>query len=285
MNSRLNRPLVGNAVFSVSTMSDNETSLLHTMQPLTRFSSRAEAYAQYRPSYPTAAIAIILAGLGDPQQLVAADIGAGTGISARLLANQGVQVWAVEPNPAMQQAATPHPRIRWQTATAEATDLPDHYMDLVTCFQAFHWFETDRSLAEFHRILKPGGRLALVWNNRDQDEAFTAHYSQLIQAASGHHPAEKLREITQTCDQLTHSPLFTQVRQTAYPYQQAVDWVGLLGRAQSTSYLPQSGDSYDQLVADLRQLYQQWADTDGLVYLTYSTDIFLAETVTSSDRL
>ncbi|MGI0487078.1 class I SAM-dependent methyltransferase [Pantanalinema rosaneae CENA516] len=266
-------------------MSQNEAIPLHTLQPLTRFSNRADAYAKYRPSYPEAAIATILAELGAPHRLIAADIGAGTGISSRLLADQGVQVWAVEPNQAMQQAATPHPQVTFQTATAEETGLPDRSMDLVTCFQAFHWFDADRSLPEFHRLLKPGGRLALVWNNRDRDDGFTASYSQLIQAASGHHPAEQLRDLTQTCDQLTHSPLFTQVRQTTCHHQQAVDWTGLLGRAQSTSYLPHEGTAYDQLVADLRQLYQHWADADGLVYLSYSTDIFLAETVMLSDRL
>lgn len=266
-------------------MSRNEPPPLHTMQPLTRFSHRADAYAKYRPSYPAAAIAAILAGLGDSAQLVAADIGAGTGIASRLLADQGVQVWAVEPNQAMQQAATPHPRVTFQTATGEETGLPDRSVDLVTCFQAFHWFDADRSLPEFHRILKLGGRLALVWNNRDRADEFTASYSRLIQAASGDHPAEKLRELTQTCEQLIHSPLFTQVRQVAYRHQQAVDLTGLLGRVQSTSYLPQAGELYEQLVADLHQLYQQWADVDGWVYLTYSTDIFLAETTLSSDRL
>ncbi|HEY9617039.1 MAG TPA: class I SAM-dependent methyltransferase [Microcoleaceae cyanobacterium] len=265
-------------------MSQNKAIPLHTMQPLTRFSHRAEAYAKYRPSYPEAAIATILAGLGDRNSLVAADIGAGTGISSRLLAAQGVQVWAIEPNQAMQQAATPHPQVTFQTATAEATGLPDRSMDLVTCFQAFHWFDADRSLPEFHRILKPGGRLALVWNNRDRDDQFTASYSQLIQAASGNHPAEKLRDITQTCEQLTHHPLFTGVRQTACQHQQAVDWTGLLGRVQSTSYLPHEGAAYDTLVANLQQLYEQWADVQGYVYLTYSTDMFLAETVSSPDR-
>ncbi|MBL1175891.1 class I SAM-dependent methyltransferase [Pantanalinema sp. GBBB05] len=266
-------------------MSQNEAIPLHTMQPLTRFSNRAEAYAQYRPSYPEATIATILAGLDNLTQPVAADIGAGTGIASRLLAEQGVQVWAVEPNQAMQQVAIPYDRVRWQTATAEATGLPDRSMDLVTCFQAFHWFDADLSLLEFHRILKPGGRLALVWNNRVRDDGFTASYSQLIQVASGNHPAEKLRDITQTCDQLTNHPFFMQVRQTAHRHQQAVGWAGLLGRVQSTSYLPQAGESYEQLVTELRQLYQQWADAEGLVYLTYSTDLFLAETVPSSERL
>jgi 2-polyprenyl-3-methyl-5-hydroxy-6-metoxy-1,4-benzoquinol methylase len=68
---------------------DAQATPLHVMNPLNRFSDRAADYAKYRPSYPEEAIATILEGLGDPSQLVAADIGAGTGISSRLLAQKG----------------------------------------------------------------------------------------------------------------------------------------------------------------------------------------------------
>jgi 2-polyprenyl-3-methyl-5-hydroxy-6-metoxy-1,4-benzoquinol methylase len=78
-------------------------SALHTLNPLDRFSDRAADYVKYRPSYPMAAIDIILEGLGQTP-LVAADIGAGTGISSRLLADRGVRVLAIDPNAAMRAA-------------------------------------------------------------------------------------------------------------------------------------------------------------------------------------
>ena len=144
---------------------------LHTLNPLSRFSDRVEDYIKYRPNYPKPAIDAILKDLASPSQLIAADIGAGTGISTRQLAERGVKVIAVEPNTAMRNAAidgTPKHNIEWRDGTAEETNLLDASVDLVTCFQAFHWFDPEPTLLEFRRILKESGRLAVVWNNRDR---------------------------------------------------------------------------------------------------------------------
>lgn len=260
-------------------MSANDRTPLHKMETLTRFSDRAKDYARYRPSYPAAAIDLILAGLGEPSQLTAADIGAGTGIAARLLADRGLQVWAIEPNAAMQQAATPHPGVTFRAGTAEQTGLTAA-IDLVTCFQAFHWFEPTMSLQAFHQILKPSGRLALVWNERDQDDAFTAQYTQLIRLASNNHLAERRQARTVEAQILASSPLFQNFRQQSLPYHQPVDLPALLGRVRSTSYLPQSGAIYEQLVTDLTQLYEQWVK-HGPIALVHRTIVLLAEPVLS----
>jgi ubiquinone/menaquinone biosynthesis C-methylase UbiE len=247
---------------------------LYQMQPLDRFSDRAVDYACYRPSYPLAAIATILHNLGDPDHLMAADIGAGTGISARLLADQGVQVWAVEPNEAMQRAAAAHPRVTWQVGTAEKTGLPDTSVDLVTCFQAFHWFDPEASLSEFHRILKPSGRLALVWNNRDRTDPLTAGYSDLVKQLSKHHPAEERLGAEQA---LQESQGFDHLQHQTFSYKQAMDLAGLVGRAQSVSYISKDPQTQQALMVGLQALYEQWADAQGLVYLAYRTEVFLAE--------
>ena len=98
------------------------------------FSDRAQEYAQYRSSYPQEAIAAIVEGLVSSSQLVAADIGAGTGIASRLLGNCGVKVIAIEPNSAMRQEAEYHPQVEFKAGTAENTNLPDNSVDLVTSF-------------------------------------------------------------------------------------------------------------------------------------------------------
>ncbi|WP_245817334.1 class I SAM-dependent methyltransferase [Hydrococcus rivularis] len=143
----------------------SQTVLPHKMNPLARFSGRAADYANYRPSYPKEAIEKILEGLDSSSQLLAADVGAGTGIASRLLADQGVRVFAIEPNDEMRQAASPHPLVEFRKGTAENTTLPKASVDLVASFQAFHWFDPALTLLEFRRILKPTGRLALVWND------------------------------------------------------------------------------------------------------------------------
>ncbi|MBV9438785.1 MAG: class I SAM-dependent methyltransferase, partial [Candidatus Eremiobacteraeota bacterium] len=123
------------------------------MRPTARFTKRADAYAAGRPSYPPAAIDALLDGLGDPSAVVAVDLGAGTGISSRLLAERGAQVLAVEPNAAMRAAAERHPRVEWIDGTAEQTGLAEASVDLVAAFQAFHWFHAPVALREAIRIL------------------------------------------------------------------------------------------------------------------------------------
>lgn len=247
---------------------------LHQMNPLSRFSDRAADYAKYRPSYPEEAIAIILQGLGHPSQQVAADIGAGTGISSRLLAQQGVKVFAIEPNAAMRDAATPHPLVEFHEGTAEATKLPDASVDLVTCFQAFHWFNPEPTLKEFNRILKRSGRLVVVWNDRQQDDEFTQNYTHLVQLASNHHPAES-RLVS--VEPLLASPLFLDVNCYTFSYQQELDFEGLIGRTMSSSYIPKAGELHQQLLAGLIALYENNCNENDLVYIAYRTSVYLAQ--------
>ena len=111
--------------------------------PTERFHDRADDYARSRPSYPEAAVAAILHGItADPPHV--ADLGAGTGILSRLLADRGAVVTALEPNASMRDAAAPHPRVRWAAGTAEATGLPAGAFDAVTVAQAWHWFDHER---------------------------------------------------------------------------------------------------------------------------------------------
>jgi SAM-dependent methyltransferase len=253
---------------------DSDTSPLYAMQPLERFSDRAIDYANHRPSYPAAAIAAILAGLSEPHQLIAADIGAGTGIASRLLAEQGVQVKAIEPNAAMREAAAVHANVTLHEGSAEQTQLPTASVGLVTCFQAFHWFDPAICLPEFHRVLKPSGRLALVWNTRDRQDPFTQDYTQLVQQLSNHHPAESRMVSSQP---LFSSPYFGNISQHEFPYQQSMDLVGLIGRAQSTSYMPKDDGTTQRLVKGLKDLRDRWADDQGRVSLVYTTQVFLAD--------
>jgi len=136
-----------------------------------RFTGRAEDYDRYRQRYPAAEILNRLrawCGL-EPNWLVA-DIGAGTGMLSEVFRESGNRVIAIEPNADMRErmhvlfAATPQLEIL--NATAEATTLSNASIDLVAAGRAFHWFDPQRALAEFRRILKPGGWVALVSQGR-----------------------------------------------------------------------------------------------------------------------
>lgn len=256
-------------------MHDNssEATPLHTLNPLNRFSDRAEEYVKYRPSYPSAAIDKILEGL-TASQVIAADIGAGTGISSRLLAQRGVSVIAIEPNTAMREVAQTHPNVEFRPGSAEITNLPDTSVDLVTCFQAFHWFNPEPALFEFRRILEPKGRLALVWNNRDKQDIFTDEYSQFIRKIANNHPAESR---IKTLEPLLQTPHFVNICEYNFVNRQELDLDGLIGRAMSTSYIPREGLAYEQLIFGLQELHQRYRDGKNLVYIAYSTSVHIGE--------
>ncbi len=249
---------------------------LYEMNPQERFSDRAEDYAKYRPSYPSAVIDRIIADLGDPSELIAADIGAGTGISSRLLADREIKVIAIEPNSAMRKVAQPHSLVEFLDGSAENTGLYDTSVDLVTCFQAFHWFNPEPTLKEFARILKPKGKVALVWNDRDVDgkDRFTREHDHIITQASNN---SQIHNRLDSQSNLQISSLFSKVKYHSFPYQQAFNQESLIGLAMSASYMPQKGTAHQQLVNDLTNLYQKYHDAQGLVYLQYKSSLYLTE--------
>jgi SAM-dependent methyltransferase len=238
-----------------------------------RFDDRAADYVKYRPSYPAAAIEAILEGLGPPERLTAADVGAGTGISARLLADRGTKVIAVEPGHAMRAAAAPHRGITWVEGTAEATTLTSGSTDLVLCAQSFHWFRPPDALAEFARILRPGRRLALVWNRRSKHDPLTAGYRQAILDVGGEASLERMDFKPEV---VPESGLFSAADRTEFPNLQRLDLDGLIGRSHSASYVPKSGPAGERLLELLRSLHTRYADASGHVTLVYETEVYRA---------
>jgi len=252
----------------------DESDALHERAPTERFSNRAQDYARFRPTYPEEAIDALLDGLGDPARVTAADVGAGTGISARLLARRGVRVIAIEPNGAMRAVAEAHPLVEWREGRAEATGLAAGAIGLIVCAQAFHWFEPQAALAEFRRILAPGGRLALVWNERDERDPATAAFTRLVRTASNDDPAGR-RHVRP--EALFRSPLFAGARALTFGHAQRLDAEGLVGRALSASYVPKEGPMRDRLVDALRALPTRFSGPDGRLALVYATHVYLAE--------
>ena len=266
--------------FDFSTASDSATN------PLSYFSDRGEDYEKYRPIHPASAINAILSGLGSPTQLVAADIGAGTGIGARLLADRGVRVVAIEPNADMRIAATPHERVEFLAGTAEQIPLETASVDVVTSFQAFHWFDFTKSLQEFRRILKPSGQLALVWSLWDQSDVASKEYSRLIFKASREQERQSQPRMTATTlfKSLRYQlfwrglwlPCFTNFRRTDFRFHQQLDLVGLIGLARSQSFTPAGGANAEKLVSELSTFHQRFCNAQGQVQLAYCTRLYLA---------
>lgn len=245
-----------------------------------RFSSRVEQYVQYRPSYPVAAIDYLVNEFGVGPGRAVADIGAGTGIFTKLLLELGAQVTAVEPNRAMREAAVhalkANPNLQVVAAAAEDTGLPPHSVDFIVCAQAFHWFDQVKAQEEFKRILRPGGKVVLIWNSRlNEGTPFLTGYEQLLHTYATDYNAVNHRNL----DEQALAAFFASgsMRVARFPHQQLLDYEGLSGRLQSSSYAPVQGEpSYDEMMAELKHLFER-TQQEGRVDFAYETELYWGE--------
>jgi len=252
---------------------------LSHMNPTGRFTGLAGLYARCRPTYPAAALDGIQnrCALGPGSLLV--DVGCGTGISSRLFAQRGIRVLGIDPNAEMrtQAEATVLPNggpcPQYRDGRAEATGLPDGEADVVLAAQAFHWFDPDAALREFHRILKPGGWVALMWNERDEADPFTAAYGAVIRSTPGAAALEMSRG--SAGNELLVHPCFEIGQRTLYAHEQVLDEEGMLGRALSASYAPREPEQVNAFTADLCEVFARF-QRDGQVALRYQTSVYTA---------
>jgi ubiquinone/menaquinone biosynthesis C-methylase UbiE len=203
-----------------------------TVPPLARvFDEVAGVYEDTRPSYPQAVLDLLNVAAG----CRVLDLGAGTGKLTRLLAGTGADVTAVEPLDAMRaklEEAVPAARVHG--GTAEQIPLPDASFDLVTVAQAFHWFDTDRSLPEIARVLVDDGRLAVVWNAWDPDDPIGAA---VLRVLSPYDPPDLRRRHENTLAVLSRSAEFRSAKQRTLHYTETFDADRLAGRVASISFI------------------------------------------------
>lgn len=242
-----------------------------------RFSDRVENYIKYRPGYPDAIIPTLQLEIGLMADDVVADIGSGTGISAKLFLENGNTVYGVEPNEPMRKAAEgwlkEYEAFRSVHGSSEATGLKDHSIDLIVCAQAFHWFDRERTKKEFHRIANSGAHLALIWNDRKASEPFQQDYEKLIQDFSIDYNEVTHRNISEELIAGFYAP--QHYKKFVLEYAQYFDLEGLIGRVISSSYMPNEDHpnfpSLKNAITELFNTYKQ----NGIVTFAYDTSLFV----------
>ena len=219
-----------------------------------RFSDRVENYVRYRPGYPQEVLQTLKSECALVPSHICADLASGTGIWTRDLLENGNPVFGVEPNAGMREAGerllAEFPKFTSVVGTAEATTLANQSMDFVTAAQAAHWFDRARARREFVRILKPGGWLVLLWNERITDStAFLRDYEKLLLTYGTDYQDIRHERTTAEVNQFFDPAPY---QERVFEMRQEFDYAGLEGRLLSSSYAP--GPEHPQHAAMLREL-------------------------------
>jgi len=244
-----------------------------------KFDGKGQVYAQFRPAYAIAFMDNRNAEVSIDAGSVIADVGSGTGIFTRQLLERGNKVYAVEPNHDMRVVAetdlSGFGGFVSIEGSAESTMLADGSVDCITVAQAFHWFDRNRFKTECRRILKPGGRVILVWNSRDEsselireNEAINRKYCPDFKGFSG--------GMRFTGDNEEIEDFFDgRFEARVFPNDLVFDEQEFIGRNLSGSYALKENDrDYGAYVAAIKVLFEKYGDS-GLLTMPNLTRSFV----------
>ncbi|THV33378.1 class I SAM-dependent methyltransferase [Glycomyces buryatensis] len=234
------------------------------------FGQAADLYNDIRPDYPAAALEWML---GEPKDVV--DLGAGTGLLTRGLIALGHRVTAVDHDEQMLAklvSLSPGLAASHQ-GSAEALPLPDDSADAICGGQSFHWFDFDRALPEFARVLRPGGILAPIWNIRDESVDWIAALSEIIGSSQGELAA------TGPTEPGYFAPFFADPERRVFRHEKILDRARLLRLVQSRSYFLTAGEERRReilnAVGELVDTHPQLAGRETFA-MPYDTHAFRA---------
>ncbi len=244
----------------------------------TGFGRADEEYERGRPDYPAPARAQLIATLGLRPGRSVLDLAAGTGKLTRALAETGAEVIAVEPVPGMRArllATTPEARVL--AGTAERIPLDDGSVHAVTVAQAFHWFDARAAAGEIHRVLRPRGRLAVIWNAWDENVPWVSEVMGIVHAHAAGAPQQRTSPWAR---RLAATALFSPLTQNTFPNLVTGGRDVLVARILSTSYiaaLPAPGR--EQVARDVLAIADRDPATAGreMIAMPYTTHVSWCE--------
>lgn len=243
-----------------------------------RFGSRVYNYIRYRPSYPSSILMYLQQNMGlNPHQQIA-DLGSGTGILSELFLKNGNVVYGVEPNRAMREAAeqllTNYSNFISIDGCAEATTLADHSVDWVVAGQAFHWFDSQATKLECIRIRRSNEScIALIWNLRARTQgSFMDDYERIIEKYGTDYA-----EVHMNPSESFFDKYFSEYTTFKTPHYQVFDWNELLGRALSSSYVPQEGHPMHELMIEALKHAFDKHQHNQIVRFDYETVVYCGQ--------
>lgn len=244
-----------------------------------RFSNRVADYVKYRPGYPAEILDLFRAEMNLQNNLTIADIGSGTGISAKIFLENGNRVFGVEPNAAMRRAAEEFlqdfPNFKSVDGTSENTTLENDSVDFIVAAQAFHWFDREKTRAEFKRILKNDGFVVLMWNERQLDSNdFQREYESFLHEFATDYTEVRHENVTK---EIISDFFQTNFKQATFQNSQTFDYEGLQGRLLSSSYTPTAEHPrFPAMTEELKRLFTKHAKDDKIQIL-YDTNIYYGQ--------
>ena len=239
-----------------------------------RFTGKADIYNKYRPSYPKELFDYLYSQVGFTRDSVIADIGAGTGKFSRLLLERGSKVYCVEPNEDMRQTAekdlSEFENFISVNANASNTKLQNNSVDFVTVAQAFHWFDRELFKSECQRILKPGGKIAIVYNGPEDCE-FIRKRDIITEKYAADKKGFQMRgeNLVEYDDFFADGIFETKTFRNDLQY----DFDSYIGRELSRSYIPKEDkepEKYRKLVRELSELFDEY-NTNGVLNFPHFT--------------
>jgi SAM-dependent methyltransferase len=227
-------------------------------------------YQAALPGYPPAALEYLVRSLGLGERDRVVDLGAGTGLLSHELRARFADVIAIEPSAGMREVLVAAVAgVHVLDGRDVAIPLPDACVEAVFVAQAFHWFDAPRALEEIHRVLVPGGGLALLWNNRDESVGWVAEFSRAMRWDR----CSPYSAATDYVPVLAAGP-FARIARHGFRHVQLVDRQQLYRRVLSTSYVAIMGArERAALLADVREVVEQ---LDEPIAFPYVTEVYRA---------
>jgi SAM-dependent methyltransferase len=239
------------------------------------FALAPDDYERGRPMYPFAAVRRLVRELRIKPESAVLDLAAGTGKLTRLLAQLGAEVVAIEPVEEMRQRLVETlPGVRALGGTAEAIPLEDESMDAVTVGQAFHWFDGDAALAEIHRVLRPGKRLGLIWNVKDESVDWVRLLAEIIEPYRGSAPKVASGAWKEAFER---TELFTPIERARFAFVHETDVGTVVARVTSISFIAALDALVrERIVEQVRELVAMHPETRGreVFPLRYRTGVY-----------